>query len=57
MPRILVVDDDPALRDAVARAMRFDSYDVDVAVDGQDALDQQALNPADLVILDVAMPR
>jgi len=57
MPRILVVDDDPALRDAVARAMRFDSYDVDVAVDGQDALDRQALNPADLVILDVAMPR
>jgi len=37
--------------------MRFDSYEVDVAVDGQDALDQLALTPADLVILDVAMPR
>lgn len=37
--------------------MRFDSHEVEVAVDGQDALDQLALAPVDLVILDVAMPR
>ena len=55
--RILVVDDDPAVRDAVARAMRYAGHDVSVAGDGQEGLDVLATAPVDLVILDVAMPR
>ncbi len=57
MAKVLVVDDDPSLREAVARAMRFDEHEVSTAVDGSDCLDQLAVAPVDLIILDVAMPR
>ena len=36
--RVLVVEDDEHVRDAVARALRFEGYDVHTAVDGNDAL-------------------
>ena len=54
--RILVVDDEPTLRDAVARALRFEGYDVDVARDGLEAVDVRAAGEPDMVILDVMMP-
>ncbi|HEY8764264.1 MAG TPA: response regulator transcription factor [Solirubrobacteraceae bacterium] len=57
MARVLVVDDEPAVRRALERALRLDSYDVELAGDGEEALDVQARDPADAVILDVAMPR
>jgi len=57
MSRILVVDDEPAVRDSVARALRYAGHDVATAADGHDGLDQLSTNPVDLVILDVAMPR
>jgi two-component system response regulator MprA len=57
MARVLVVDDEPAVRRALERALRLDSYEVDLAADGEEALDAMASNPADAVILDVAMPR
>ena len=57
MARVLVVDDEPAVRRALERALRLESYDVDLAADGEEALDRLALAPADAVILDVAMPR
>jgi two-component system response regulator MprA len=57
MARVLVVDDEPAVRRALERALRLESYDVNLAADGEEALDQLALAPADAVILDVAMPR
>jgi two-component system response regulator MprA len=57
MARVLVVDDEPAVRRALERALRLESYEVDLAADGEEALDQLALRPADAVILDVAMPR
>ncbi len=57
MARVLVVDDEPAVRRALERALRLDSYDVELAADGEQALDVQARTPADAVILDVAMPR
>jgi two-component system, OmpR family, response regulator MprA len=56
MAHILVVDDEPAVRRALERALRLDSYDVDLAADGEQALDVLAERPADAVILDVAMP-
>jgi two-component system, OmpR family, response regulator MprA len=57
MARVLVVDDEPAVRRALERALRLDSYEVALAADGEEALDALATTPADAVILDVAMPR
>ena len=57
MARILVVDDEPAVRRALERALRLESYDVALAADGEEALDALASQPADAVILDVLMPR
>jgi two-component system, OmpR family, response regulator MprA len=54
--RILVVDDDAALRDAVRRALRLEGYDVDTADSGEAALDRLAATHADLVVLDILMP-
>jgi two-component system, OmpR family, response regulator MprA len=54
--KILVVDDEPAVRRALERALRLDSYEVEMAEDGRQALDRLAEQPADAVILDVMMP-
>jgi two-component system response regulator MprA len=53
--RVLVVDDDPAVRSAIARALRVD-YEVGEAVDGADALAQHNSAPADAIVLDLLMP-
>src|SRR6201996_7095544 len=57
MARVLVVDDEPAVRRAPGRALRLERYDVELAGDGEEALDALAKSPPDAVILDVAMPR
>ena len=54
--RVLVIEDDEHVRDAVARALRFEGYDVATAVDGNDGLVQFDRNPPDAVVLDVLMP-
>ena len=51
-----MVDDDRALREAVARALRLEGFDVTLAVDGPEALELAATSPPDMVVLDVAMP-
>jgi len=56
MAHILVVDDEPAVRRALERALRLDKYEVELAIDGEEALDRLAEQPADAVILDVMMP-
>ena len=56
MAQILVVDDEPAVRRALERALRLDKYEVELAVDGEEALDRLAEQPVDAVILDVMMP-
>ncbi|MFC4041146.1 response regulator transcription factor [Dactylosporangium siamense] len=55
--RILVVDDDAAVRDSLARTLRFEGYQVDTARDGQEALEAARTDEPDAVILDVSMPR
>ena len=55
--RILVVDDEPAVRSALERALRLAGYQVELAADGQEALDQLAVAAPDAVVLDVLMPR
>jgi two-component system, OmpR family, response regulator MprA len=57
MARVLVVDDEPAVRRALERALKLDSYEVALAADGEEALDVLARGAADAVILDIAMPR
>ena len=57
--RILVVDDDTAVRDSLRRALQQDGYDVDLAVDGADALVRLdvTVDQPDAVVLDVLMPQ
>jgi two-component system, OmpR family, response regulator MprA len=54
--RVLLVDDDRALRDAVSRALRLEGYDVVLAMDGPEALGVMSREPANLVVLDVSLP-
>jgi len=54
--RVLVVDDEVDLADAVAKGLRREGYAVDVAYDGTDALEKASLTPYDLVCLDRTMP-
>jgi two-component system, OmpR family, response regulator MprA len=55
--RILIVDDEPAVREALQRSLAFDGYDTEVAVDGADALEKATAYKPDLVVLDIQMPR
>ena len=54
--RVLLVEDDTRIAHFVAKGLREQSYAVDVAVTGEDALYQVAINTYDLVILDVMIP-
>ncbi len=53
---LLVVDDEPFLRDAVATSLRFLGYDVTTAENGTEALRLAREHPFDLVVLDVMLP-
>ncbi|MEU8521836.1 response regulator transcription factor [Streptomyces sp. NBC_01216] len=55
--RILIVDDEPAVREALRRSLAFEGYGTEVAVDGLDALTALEAYAPDLVVLDVQMPR
>ncbi|MFF5259786.1 response regulator transcription factor [Actinomadura viridis] len=55
--RILIVDDEPAVREALAGSLEFEGYQVGEAADGVMALEQVDRRPPDLVVLDVLMPR
>ena len=55
--RILVVDDDRAVRESLRRSLAFNGYTVDLAEDGVEALDAIANERPDAVVLDVMMPR
>src|SRR4051812_9045232 len=55
--QILVVDDEPAVRDSLDRALRLEGYKVDLAADGADALAMLEEHSPDAVGLDLMMPR
>jgi two-component system, OmpR family, response regulator MprA len=55
--RILVVDDEPAVRESLASSLEFEGYRVADAADGVIALQQVEKHAPDLVVLDVLMPR
>ncbi|AGM09693.1 response regulator transcription factor [Amycolatopsis keratiniphila] len=55
--RILVVDDDRAVRESLRRSLEFNGYQVELAGDGAQALEAIIANRPDAMVLDVMMPR
>ncbi|MEV4187077.1 response regulator, partial [Streptosporangium canum] len=55
--RVLVVDDEPALREALQSSLEYEGYRVGLASDGLGALEVLEREPYELVLLDVMMPR
>jgi two-component system response regulator MprA len=54
--RILVVDDEPAVRQAISRALALEGYDVQTESGGAEALERIADGAVDAIVLDVSMP-
>jgi two-component system response regulator MprA len=54
--RVLVVDDEHAVRTSLHRALEMERYDVDLAEDGEAALERVATGHYDAILLDVSMP-
>ncbi|MGA7269665.1 MAG: response regulator [Acidimicrobiia bacterium] len=55
--RILVADDDPDILQVVRVNLELEGYEVETALDGQEALDKATELPPDLILLDIMMPR
>lgn len=55
--RILVVDDDPSLRDALERALKLEGYAVELARDGLQAIQMADPGRNDAIVLDLGLPR
>jgi two-component system response regulator MtrA len=55
--RILLVEDDPSIREVTAIGLRNAGFAVETAADGREGLDRFGREPFDLVLLDVMMPR
>src|SRR5215470_4154014 len=54
--RVLVVDDEPMLRDTLGQTLSAEGYVVDLAVDGQTALEKVRAARPDAILLDLMMP-
>jgi two-component system, OmpR family, response regulator MprA len=57
MATILIVDDEPAVRESLAEALELEAYRVIAVEDGERALDAVARGAVDAIVLDVSMPR
>jgi len=55
-PRVLVVDDDPAMLRLLQVNFRLDGFEVETASRGDDAVEQAIASPPDALVLDVMMP-
>lgn len=55
--RVLVADDERATREGLRRALQLEGYEVELASDGEEALDCHHRRASDLIVLDVLMPR
>lgn len=54
--RILVVDDEPSIRELLSKTLALAEYDIDLAPDGRTAVDRLKIIPYDLLITDLRMP-
>ena len=57
MPKILIAEDEPDIRDLVAFTLRFAGYEVIAANNGEEAVQTASREFPDLILLDVRMPR
>ena len=57
MARVLVVDDEPAVRRALERALRLERHDVELAATARRRSTRSPSTPADAVVLDIGMPK
>ncbi|MDB5178426.1 MAG: phoP [Patescibacteria group bacterium] len=57
MARILIVEDDPLMSRMYQKIFTFESYEVEMAGDGQEGLDKAREKPPTLILLDVMMPK
>src|SRR5207237_9012686 len=54
--RILIVEDEPAIAEAVEYALKAEGFEVEAVDDGNDALEQARRRPYDLLVLDLMLP-
>ena len=57
MYKLLIVDDEPKIRDIIREYAEFEGYEVDEAEDGMVALGLCKLNDYDLIVMDIMMPK
>lgn len=57
MRKILIAEDDFFIRDIYSKVFSLSGYEVQVAVDGMDALEKIKAQPYDMILLDIMMPR
>ena len=55
--RLLLVEDDPAIADVYAFPLRLAGYEVEIAPDGEAALESLQANPPDMMLLDIRLPK
>lgn len=55
--RLLVAEDEPQMRMGLCKNLKFEGYEVDEAVDGEEALTKSLNSSYDLIILDIMMPK
>ncbi len=56
MPSILIADDEPAIRRSIREILEYEGFEIEEAVDGNDAFEQARSGTHDLVLLDIKMP-
>ena len=57
MPRILVAEDERDIRELIGHALRYAGFEVVLVANGAEAVETARLEPPDLIILDVRMPK
>lgn len=57
MPKVLAVDDDPVIQRLLQVNLEMEGYEVELASDGQEAIDKAKSFRPDLVLLDIMMPK
>lgn len=57
MPKILIIDDEKSIREALRDILEYEGYEVDEAKDGQEGLDMVLQSPYDVALCDIKMPK